>query len=270
MNSVARNAEGHPAFHVLRLLDADRIETTKGGRDERTKTLEPRFGPLRQTGVDQRERNPSITRFRGEVRPDLRFDYHNPDRIDCGKGPAHDRPEIERAIENFHPLVRFRVRDLESGRGGSGEHAKKIRIELAELGRQLQRDRDFADAHGVDPGAAVRSESGPRFCVITAEALSQLVPVISAPDQLRDLPRKKEEQTERIKKIVEKSDHERTRASAATPVRCRNNTSVAPYFFARVTSQNADGGIFSAGRFSRTKNPDPSSIPASSVLSSKS
>src|SRR5437773_9089234 len=47
MNAVARNAEGQPAFHVLRLLDADRIETTKGGRDERTKTLEPRFGPLR-------------------------------------------------------------------------------------------------------------------------------------------------------------------------------------------------------------------------------
>src|SRR5438067_10500479 len=261
MNSVARNAEGHPAFHVLRLLDADRIETTKGGRDERTKTLEPRFGPLRQTGVDQRERNPSITRFRGEVRPDLRFDYHNPDRIDCGKGPAHDRPEIERAIENFHPLVRFRVRDLESGRGGSREHAKKIRIELAELGRQLQRDRDFADAHGVDPCAAVRSESGPRFCVITAEALSQLVPVISAPDQLRDLPRKKEEQTDWVEKIVEEANHAE---------RCRNNTSVAPYFFARLTFHKADGGIFSAGRFSRTKNPDPSSIPASSVLSSKS
>ena len=59
--------------HVVRFLNADRIQATEGRRDERTKTLKTRFGSLRQARVDQRERNAAVARFRGEVRPNLGF-----------------------------------------------------------------------------------------------------------------------------------------------------------------------------------------------------
>src|SRR3984893_7570439 len=116
----------------------------------------------------------------------------------------------------------------------------------------------------------MHGQPGPHIRVIKTETLSELVPVISAPNQLRDLPGKKEEQAKRVEEIVEEPDHQATRSLPETSTRCRNNTSVAPYFLARVTFHNGVGAIFSAGRFSKTKNPDPSSIPASSVLSSKS
>src|SRR5438045_9449387 len=104
----------------------------------------------------------------------------------------------------------------------------------------------------------MRGEPGPHVRIIKAEALSKLVLVIPAPDELRDLPGKKEEEAERVKQIVEKPDHKGERTWA----RCRNKTSVAPYFFARLTTHNPVAGIFSAGRFSRTNTPDGSSIPA--------
>ena len=72
---------------------------------------------------------------------------------------------------------------------------------------ELQRDRHFAHAHRMNPGATVRRESRSHLAIINAEALSKFVPVISAPQQLRDLSRKKKQQPERIEKIVEEPDH---------------------------------------------------------------
>ena len=63
---------------------------------------------------------------------------------------------------------------------------------------------------------------------VTRKALSELVAVISAPDEFRDLPWKKEEQSKRIEKIVKEPDHEHERAWLAISARCRNKTSVAP------------------------------------------
>src|SRR5207237_2568469 len=108
------------------------------------------------------------------------------------------------------------------------------------------------------------------FSIVTAKALSEFVPVIPAPDQFRELAGKKKEQADRIEKVVEESDHRRTRVSAAMEARCRNKTSVAPYRRARTISHNGAAGIFSDGRFSRTKIPVGSSISASSLLSSNS
>src|SRR5438270_13946656 len=106
------------------------------------------------------------------------------------------------------------------------------------------------------------------FSIVTPKALSEFVPVIPAPDQFRELAGKKKEQADRIEKVVEESDHQRARVSAATAARCRNKTSVAPYRRARTISHNGTAGIFSDGRFSRTKIPVGSSISASPLLSS--
>lgn len=47
MNSVARNSELDPAFHILAFLDADRIEAAKGRPNEKTKTAKARFRSFR-------------------------------------------------------------------------------------------------------------------------------------------------------------------------------------------------------------------------------
>src|SRR5205085_293314 len=57
------------------------------------------------------------------------------------------------------------------------------------------------------PSATVRRESRLHVATIDAQALSEFVPVISAPEQLGDLARKKKQQPERIEKIVEEPDH---------------------------------------------------------------
>src|SRR5205085_5914716 len=130
MNPLARNSESDPAFHIFRLLDADGIETTKSRRDQKTKSLEPRFRAVGEARVYEGERNPPIPRLRSQVRPDFRFDENDSDGPNEGERAAHDRPEIERAVEYFDLRVRFGVRDLESGRRRRGQHAKEPRIEL--------------------------------------------------------------------------------------------------------------------------------------------
>jgi hypothetical protein len=92
------------------------------------------------------------------------------------------------------------------------EHAEKFRLQLPELRSQFQGDRDFADADGVNPGAATRRDPRPDFGIIKTEPLPEFMPVISAPEQLGNLARKKEEQSDRIKKIVEEPDHSMARA----------------------------------------------------------
>ena len=53
----------------------------------------------------------------------------------------------------------------------------------------------------------MRGESRLHVAIIKAEALAKFVPVIPAPQQLGDLPRKKKQEPEGIEKIVEKSAH---------------------------------------------------------------
>src|ERR1051326_2089076 len=146
VNVIAGYAERDPPFDVLRFLDTDTVETTEGRRDEKKETVKARFGSLRKTGVDERERDAPVAGFRGEIWPDFRFNQNDPNRLDRSEGASHDRPEIQRTVEHFHLLVRFGVRDLESGCGGGREDAKKIWIELAKLCAQLQGHRDFADS----------------------------------------------------------------------------------------------------------------------------
>src|SRR5205085_11304721 len=98
MNPLARNSESDPAFHIFRLLDADGIETTKSRRDQKTKSLEPRFRAVGEARVYEGERNPPIPRLRSQVRPDFRFHQHDANRPDQSKGPVRDWPEIERTV----------------------------------------------------------------------------------------------------------------------------------------------------------------------------
>ena len=128
-------AERNPAFHVLWFLNADRVETAKRRLDEKTKSAKARFRSLREAGVYQGERKAAAARFRGEVRPHFRFHQHDSDRPDHREGPPHDRPEIERTVENFHILAGFRCRNTEAGRGRRGEHAEELGIELTKFGR---------------------------------------------------------------------------------------------------------------------------------------
>src|ERR1700686_2816823 len=53
----------------------------------------------------------------------------------------------------------------------------------------------------------MRSEPRFHITVVKTEALSEFMPVISPPQQLRNLSRQKKQETERIKKIVEELDH---------------------------------------------------------------
>ena len=48
-----------------------------------------------------------------------------------------------------------------------------------------------AHAHGVNPGAVLCGKSSSHGAVVNTQALSELVPVISAPQQLRNLSGKK-------------------------------------------------------------------------------
>src|SRR5207237_1293812 len=54
----------------------------------------------------------------------------------------------------------------------------------------------------------MRSESRAHIAIIKTEALSEFMLVISPPQQFRNLPRQKKQETERIEKIVEKANHE--------------------------------------------------------------
>src|SRR5687768_10843259 len=184
MNSFARHTERDPAFHVLELLDANGIEAAKSWLDHKTKAAEARFRSFRQPGVDQGKRKAAVAGLGSEVRPHLGFHQNDAERTDQGKGPAHDRPEIERTVENLHLIARFGCRDMKAGSRRGGEHAEKFRIELPELRSQFQGNRDFADANGVDPGAAARAETHSNVGIIKTEALSELMPVISPPEQL--------------------------------------------------------------------------------------
>jgi len=217
VDAFTPNTERDPTFHVFGLLDADRVETTERRRDERTKTMEARFGPIREPRIDQRERDPPVARFRGEIWPDFGFDQNDADWPNEGEGASRHGPKIQRTIKNFDSLVRFGVCHLKPRRSRCREDAKEFRIELAKLRAQFQSDGDFADANGVDPRAAMGGQPSAHFAVVGSKTLPQFVPIISAPEELRDLAGKKKEQADRVKKIVEKTDH-----------RVRNSTSVAP------------------------------------------
>jgi len=228
LNAIARHAEPDPALNVIRFLDADSIETTKSRRDQDKETAETRFGSFRKTRVNERQRDASSLRFRGEIRPDFSFHEDDADGANHGESAPDDWPKIERIVEDLHPVTGFGIRNLEARRGCCRQDAEKIWIELAQFRGQFQRDCNFADADRVDPGIAMRGEARADVGPVNAKALSQFVPVISAPKQLRDLARKKEEQADRIKKIVEEPDHQLVPVSPAAPFACRNKTSVAP------------------------------------------
>src|SRR4029077_11478157 len=83
--------------------------------------------------------------------------------------------------------------------------------------------------------------------------------IISAPRHFHQISREEKQQPDRKQNVIEKKNHE---------ARCRNNTSVAPYFFARVMRQRADSGVFSEGAFSRTNVPSAFVISASPSLPS--
>src|SRR5207248_463107 len=60
----------------------------------------------------------------------------------------------------------------------------------------------------MNPRATMRGKPRAHVAIINAEALSEFMSVISAPQQFRNLPRQKKQETERIEKIVEKANHE--------------------------------------------------------------
>jgi hypothetical protein len=133
VNAIAGNSESSPPFDIFRFLDANGIETAKRWSDEKTKTLEACLGSVREAGVDKGERNPAMMGLGREVGPDLGFDQYNPDGTDGSKGATHDRPEVERAVENLHALTGFGVRDMEAGRRGGGKDEEEVGIELLEF-----------------------------------------------------------------------------------------------------------------------------------------
>jgi len=135
MNALARHAQPDPPLDVVRLLDANGVETTKSRRDEKKESVKSPFGSFRETSVDEREWNATAARARSKIRPDFCFNENDANRPNGSEGALHDWPEIQRAVEDFHSFIRFGARHLESGRGRRAEHAKKIRIELPKLRR---------------------------------------------------------------------------------------------------------------------------------------
>ena len=81
------------------------------------------------------------------------------------------------------------------------------RFAFLHLRREFQCDHHFADAHGMQPGHAVVRQLCPRLLIIEAEALPEFVPVVAAPQHLRDVGREKEEERQREKQIVDEPDH---------------------------------------------------------------
>ena len=115
LNPITANANCTPAIGIFRFLNANEIEPTKKGRDEKAKPAKSFFRAGRQARVDECDRNSARVREGNEIRPDLGFDQNNPCRVNDGERVPHDRPEIERRIHHFDP-----GRCIHSGEGKSG------------------------------------------------------------------------------------------------------------------------------------------------------
>src|SRR5205807_9576404 len=62
----------------------------------------------------------------------------------------------------------------------------------------------------MNPGAAMRGKPRAHIAIINTEALSELMPVISAPQKFRNLAGQKKQKPERIENIVEEPNHQST------------------------------------------------------------
>ncbi len=97
----------------------------------------------------------------------------------------------------------------ETSRRGGREGDAKFGFALLHPDREFQRDHDFTDADGVQPGRAAIGQPGARLSIIEAESLPEFVPVIAAPEHLHDVGRQKEEKGNWEEEIVQKADRVR-------------------------------------------------------------
>ena len=97
--------------------------------------------------------------------------------------------------------------------------------------REFERDHDLAYADRMQPCRFLRGEPRAKIDIVNAEALSELVPVIAAPEHFHQIPREKKQQTDWPKQIVDESNHfviMAVRRSEDEEARRKNKTSVAP------------------------------------------
>jgi hypothetical protein len=229
-DACARNAKSLPSRDVFEFLNADKVKESENGSDE---YFEPGKTTLRSQGksrIHEREWNRTRVRDCGKVWPNFSFHENDSGGPDQRKCAPRDRPEIERIVHHSHPSACLFRCEREAGRSGGCESDSQIRLAFFELGRELQRDHYFAHADGMNPGPAMRAQALADIAVIKAEPLSEFMAVISASQHFPDVARQKEQERDRKKEIVEKTNHatDRSTASAGNDALCKNKTSVAP------------------------------------------
>jgi len=165
-------------------------------------------------------------RFGREIRPNFRFDQDDLRRSNRREGASHDRPEIEWRVEYFDPTRSALACKREPGCRGRGKNKARIRSKRPDRFREFERNHDFAHANRVQPGRFLHGEPRAKIDIVNSEALSELMPVIAAPEHLHQIARQEKQQTERPKQIVKKTNH--GIADCGLRVADRKRTSVAP------------------------------------------
>src|SRR6266487_722761 len=151
LNSAALYAEPVPSVAVLRLLHANQIEKLECWRHKKPEQSKSPFRSWRQARICKRDWDSARVRFGNEVGPDFSFDENDPGRLNHIKCAAHDRPEIERCVQDLEPSLSVLVRQSESRCGRRGQHTTQIRFERSQLLGQLEGNHDFAHAHCMQP-----------------------------------------------------------------------------------------------------------------------
>src|ERR1700681_1709456 len=229
MDAVWEHANGRPAIDILRLWHADQIEKPEGRGDKKLKPAKSLFGSRGQARVDQRERDSARVRFDREIRPNFRFDQNDLRRPNQPEVAPHDRPEIKRRVEYFDPTRSALACKRKPSRRGRSKNKPRIRSKRPDRLREFERNHDFAHTDRVQPGRFLRGEPRAKIDIVNSEPLSELMPVIAAPEHLHQIARQEKQQAERPKQIVKKTNHFPAGVIRRTDGACRKNkTSVAP------------------------------------------
>src|SRR4029077_11462609 len=98
------------------------------------------------------------------------------------EGASHDRPEIKWRVEHLDPTRSALTCKREPGCRGRGKNKAPIRSKRPDRFRECERNHDFAHADRVQPGRLLRGDPRAKSGIVNSEALSELMPVIAAPE----------------------------------------------------------------------------------------
>ena len=168
-------------------LHAEAVDVGEHTAEEAARQPVARIRARRDAAVDDDGGDAAGTAFTQEIRPDLGLHHDEEPRPQPVEQPAHDRPEIDREVEDGVGLRHVLPGHLVPGHRGRGEEQLQPRIACPQGRHDGARDQDLAHRDGMNPDRrlAVGVDTGRQ----ATEPVRQAAEVLAMAQRLPGEPR---------------------------------------------------------------------------------